>query len=1035
MNKLYFRLILIFSLLACNLANGQNQWNFWYFGNNAGLNFNSGGPVPALGGQFAGTEGGATISDAATGNLLFYTDGRLVWNRNHVQMPNGFGLMGGTVQSSQSSLIVPKPGSTTLYYIFTADQDGTGNGIRYSIVDMTLAAGLGDVIAISKNTLMYSPASEQQCCVKKANGTDYWIISHEINTNTFRAYTLSAAGVSATYVGSSLGISITSGGNQIGYCQPNHSGTKLAKASRYNNCVELFDFNNATGTVSNAMTITGVSYSYGVQFSIDDTRLYCHSSNPTQVYQYDANAANAAALNASRVSLGTSTTWTGPMQLGKDCRIYLSEYMVGSLAVINLPNVAGTGCNYVNNSIPLGGPTGQLSLPNYNYDFNPCQIVTAAFTENSPCVGDSTHFTNGSTSHIASSRWFFGDPPSGANDSSHLWNSAHLYNTAGTYNVTLIVVDSSGNIDTVVNQVVIHPSPHVNLGNDTTLCAGNTLTLDAGNPGATYLWSTGATTETITVSTTGTYWVNVNYTVCADTDTIAVTFNPLPVVNLGNDTNLCNGQTILLDAGNAGALYTWSTGATTQTISPVTTGTFWVIADLAGCRDTDTVALTFHVVPIVNLGHDTSLCGTTYTLDAGNLGDTYSWSTGATTQTITVATTGNYWVIVSNSICSDTDTVAVTFVAPPIVNLGNDITVCIGQQVTLDAGNPTAIFLWSTGETTQIIHPTVNGTYSVTASIGLCVDQDTINVSFTPLPVVSLGQDIHLCTGQTITLNAGNNGANYAWSTGANTQTITVTSAGTYTVVVNVGSCQNTDTIVVTYSAMPTVNLGPDISLCNGQTDTLNAGNTGYAFWWSDGSTNQKLVVGQSGIYVVRVTNQGCSAYDTVQVHISPRIELGLGPDTMICPGDQLTIAATPGFSSYHWSPVGSTKHYIIVYEPGSYNVTVSDIYGCTASGTKIVLDFCQPIMFVPNAFTPNGNGTNDYFTAYCEGVLDFHMYIFDRWGELVFETTDISQGWDGSVNGSPAKQDVFVYRIDYKIMDYTDVHKYTKYGTVNLIR
>jgi hypothetical protein len=173
-----FALALIFNSLICD---SQNQNKIWYFGDHAGLNFNSGSPVALLTGQLNTAEGCSSISDN-TGTLLFYTDGQKVWNRNHIVMPNGFGLLGDP-STTQSALIVPIPGSATLFYIFTIDD--LGGNMTYSIVDMSMAAGLGDVTA-TKNVLLHAAVSEKQASVLRCDG-NIWVISHKWTSNTFYA--------------------------------------------------------------------------------------------------------------------------------------------------------------------------------------------------------------------------------------------------------------------------------------------------------------------------------------------------------------------------------------------------------------------------------------------------------------------------------------------------------------------------------------------------------------------------------------------------------------------------------------------------------------------------------------------------------------------------------------------------------------------------------------------------------------------------------------------------------------------------------
>ena len=287
-----------------------------------------------------------------------------------------------------------------------------------------------------------------------------------------------------------------------------------------------------------------------------------------------------------------------------------------------------------------------------------------------------------------------------------------------------------------------------------------------------------------------------------------------------------------------------------------------------------------------------------------------------------------------------------------------------------------------------------------------------------------------------MTINAGNPGDTYLWSTGDVTQSITVSTAGIYTVQVsNAGNCIGYDTINVTTSAPPVVNLGPDISLCNGQDTSLNAGNPGYAYQWSTGETTQKISITSSGNYWVQVDNNGCLGSDTIAVAIGNSIAVNLGPDTSICPGQSLLIDAGKNYASYQWIPGGQSSHFIIVTQPGTYSINVIDTNGCKASTSIWVSDFCPSDMYIPNAFTPDGNNMNNRFLAYCENVQYFRLSIYNRWGQLIFESEDISQGWDGTYNGNPAPQGIYIYRVDYNLYDYSELQKHTKTGSVTLIR
>ena len=561
-------------------------------------------------------------------------------------------------------------------------------------------------------------------------------------------------------------------------------------------------------------------------------------------------------------------------------------------------------------------------------------------------------------------------------------------------------------------------------------------------PSAGFAWFTYTLNFTAVAAENGHNWIVIHnltsgtsgimLSFCSDCNTVTQPCS----VNLGPDTTLCAGATYTLNAGNVGSAFTWSTGATTQTINVNTTGTYWAIANTGSCSDTDTVVVTFNPNVTVNLGNDTTLCnGSSLTLNAQNAGAAYLWSTGATTQSINVTTTGNYSVTVTSGVCSDVDTLTATFVAGPVANLGADISVCNGVPVTLDAQNAGANYLWSNGATTQTISPTVSGSYWVVINIGNCISKDTVNVTFNAVPVVNLGPDQSLCSGTSVILNAGNAGATYNWSDGSTTQTIAVNVAGTYWVLVQNGTCVGSDTVIISGNVAPTVNLGPDIKLCYGIDTALNAGNPGYNYFWNTAETTQRINIYSSGIYWVQVSNNGCVGTDTVIVYIGKKLSLYLGVDTFICPGEPLQITAEKGFASYSWTPSGSGSYFIIVDEPGTYICNAVDTNGCPVSSSILVQEFCATDLYIPNSFTPNGNRANDRFMAFGEGIVDYHLYIFNRWGELIFESTDISNGWDGKYDGTEVPQGSYIYRVDYKTYTLIELQAKSKYGIVNLLR
>ena len=293
-----------------------------------------------------------------------------------------------------------------------------------------------------------------------------------------------------------------------------------------------------------------------------------------------------------------------------------------------------------------------------------------------------------------------------------------------------------------------------------------------------------------------------------------------PIVNLGNDITICGGP-VILNAGNTGSRFVWNTGDTLQTLSVTTTGTFWVrVTNSYGFSANDTIQVTINAKPVVNLGNDIIQCGGNVTLNAGNAGSTYLWSTAAVTQNIFVNSTGTYHVKVTNAAgCFAVDTIQVTINAAPVVDLGNDIVQCGGSAI-LNAGNPGNTYLWNTGAVTQNISTTTSGAYSVKVSNALgCFAMDTVNVNIQSLPAVNLGADTMACEGNNVTLNAGNSGSVFLWSTGAATQTISINSNGNYFVkVTNSNGCSRSDTVQVSFRAKPAIILNfPDTVNINDQ--------------------------------------------------------------------------------------------------------------------------------------------------------------------------------------------------------------------------
>ncbi|MDA3911819.1 MAG: hypothetical protein PF448_10730 [Bacteroidales bacterium] len=379
----------------------------WHFGFGAGLDFRYDPPLALQGSNMSQWEGCASISDAA-GDLLFYTNGLYVWDANHNFMSNGTGLY-GSPSSSQSAVVVPQPGSTTNYYLFTLDRNGDYEsgykGLCYSVVDMSLNGGLGDVISGQKNIELNNPNTEKITAVNHDNGEDIWVLTHDWGNNKFLAYLLSSSGLNTTPVESETGLvhyDNFNGWYAGGYMKVSPNGDKIALNILGAHTTQVFDFNPATGIVSNPMTLsTTRNQAYGLEFSPDASKLYTTAWEHNNILQYDLSLSDETSIAASEMEIGVSAvsggsnySGLGALQLGPDGRIYVAKdanginnninELNGYLGYIENPNDDFGGkanVNYVDKGVYLGGNASGIGLPVYVQTyFKPLPVELLYFT-------------------------------------------------------------------------------------------------------------------------------------------------------------------------------------------------------------------------------------------------------------------------------------------------------------------------------------------------------------------------------------------------------------------------------------------------------------------------------------------------------------------------------------------------------------------------------------------------------------------------------------------------------------------------------
>ncbi len=1000
MKKQLQHCFLVLSILFASSCLAQNEATKWYFGNMAGLDFMTSPPTIINTNAMIASNACASIADAA-GNMLFYTDGTTVWDQTNSIMANGTGLFGNQ-WSTQSSVIVKQPGSSTIYYIFTTG-NWTGNGFNYSIVDMSLAAGMGSVT--TKNTnLIVNNYSEKITAVKHCNGVDTWVITRSGFNNSgttpvsvdFCAFLVTSAGVNTVPVISPANnpwagipgswtysdygcMKASPNGRKLGLGLYNWWGTTpLANTYGY----EIYDFNGSTGVVSNSLglnpwtnTITNNNYSYGVEFSADGTKFYGASpwNNGTLNYngtilQWDLCAGSPTAVAASQYTVATNNlmvnNWFGSLQLAPDGKIYCTRWGQTALDVINNPNLAGAACNYVPLGQSTGTKTNTYSLPNFVSSYIPAtQTLTPfTFTVNPALNCLTATFTAPPTVPISCPAsgysvtgwtWIFGDPASGAANTSTLANPLHNYPIPGTYNVKLAYNYACG-ADTVMLPVtIIGASLTINTASITCASLGSATVIATGGIGPySYTWMPTAQSSSVATGLNpGSYSITVvdNGGNCTFTATTAFS-SLVPFTGLVSNSSsiACNGvgsgtANIVTTGGSGNQTYLWTDGVNTQTTA-VAVGlgagihTVTVIDALTFCTVTQFFMITQPPAlnPVITASSPTTCAGTSISFTASNSGGipgpgpgyTYTWTGGPATNTYTATQTlaGNYVYTVNSrdgNNCLSTQTVLAGYIVNPVLTVPH-VSICPLETGTLTASGATSYTWNSTGpvSNTFTASPVASTEYTVVGSAAGCTSTPvTASIVIKPLPSPTITSNSPVCNGQSLTLS-GSGGVTYTWSSAAGfTSTLQNPvinpaipgNSGAYSLTLTAAnSCTASATTTLTVHPTPTVSAGAS-TVCVFQTLSLTANSfAGSTYTWAGpagyASTNQNPTItnaslGMTGPYTVTASSpQGCTntAITSASVVAMPVPVITVN-QTAMCAGSLLTLSGSGG-QAYSWA-------------------------------------------------------------------------------------------------------------------------------------
>jgi gliding motility-associated-like protein len=513
---------------------------------------------------------------------------------------------------------------------------------------------------------------------------------------------------------------------------------------------------------------------------------------------------------------------------------------------------------------------------------------------------------------------------------------------------------------------------------------------------------------------------------------------------LGNDTTFCEGNALMLTANaQTGATYLWSNNSTTPNYLVNSKGKYKVLVTLNGCTKMDSINIDVNPIPTLKLGGDTTVCGAiTYILNSHSNANTFKWQDGSTQTNYRVTQSGKYRVEARLNGCSKMDSVDINVKPLPIVDLGNDTTLCEGNTLMLTANAQTgATYRWDNSRESSYCIVNSRGTYKLSVTLDGCTAIDSVNIDFNPIPSLQLGNDTTICASTVYLLKSKSNAQTFKWQDGSKQANYKVTQAGKYVVEATLNGCSKMDSVQVGVTDLPQFDLGKDTVLCGSHALVLTANVQNAALKWFNNSTANSVTVTKSNSYTAEANRLGCTFKDTIKVAFSTPPQYSLGSDTTICHHDTVTLHINVPNSNINWSDK-SKRNILNITQEGTYWADVVSKEGCTfRDSIKVVVDNCTPFRpFVPNVFSPNNDGINDevkpFFQNDFEITNNYLFQIYNRWGDMVFSTHDKNGAWDGTFHNQAIDNGVFVYMVRLTYRDFKGVEKKaTLAGDITLLR
>ncbi len=930
-------------LFAYVMVASQSEAAIWYFGENAGIDFNSGYPKALTNGALNTGEGCATISDE-NGSLLFYTDGIRVWDKNHLIMPNGSDL-NGDPSSSQSAVIVPNPKHLNQYYIFTVKAISQHGGLYYSLVDLTLNGGSGAIIASQKNIKLLEHSAEKIAAVED-NNNGYWVLSYagitgnENTYDTFHAFRINDKGINPSVKTTFSACSSLDG---RGYLKISADATKVMLCNQNLKHVCLHDFDASTGSLNEEIPLKTEYYPYGAEFSPSAEKVYVSTgilfADPnTSLYQFDLTSPD---IQKSRVEIHRERTKRGALQLGIDGKIYYARPDRTYLGVINDPENSGLSCNYVNEGVDLNGKKCEQGLPPFIQSY-----LLAGIQANDNCEGETVKFSLDSSVAADSVSWDFGDGNTSTNKS-----PTHIYRDSGTYTVTAAINFGSSK-RSLNKEVLIFETPEANP-------VSNYYACDEASLGGSQLFNLKLKDkEALGALSSDLYYVDYFLSM----EDVVNHENVLS----SNYSNTSTNQEIIAKVYNSKNINCYDTASfllITEKPPVAYDVDHVIICDDASNDGSELLDLSQFTSSVLN----TQLASNYQVTYHLNQSDANSGVNALSEHFQTISNPQLIYARVeSNNItnCYDTTNFEITVNNYMSINQPNDMFLCD------DASNDGAEVFDLTLQNDDI----TNGysEYRITYYESLEEAEERLNAIEGLYENIEKRQELFFRIENTDHLN-----------------------------------CYRIGTFFIEVLEYKELEMEAIWYKCTNKSVTLIADKGYDAYLWSTGETTRAITVNAIGDYEVTVTKYHatrpetrCNYSKTIEVVESQTpsiVNIEVQDWSQTNNGFIVTIE---GNGDYEYSLNDIDYQDSNIFEDlktGDYTVYVRNKKGCGKVSESVYA------LFHPKFFTPNGDGYNDYWQLYfSEQEPDIEVSIFDRYGKFIKKIDPRSKGWDGTLNGVP---------------------------------